>query len=143
MDPIATALAQLAADLSQVKGAVAVLAEAVQDNSEGLALLDKNHAVADAKAEIRAKALDDLGSAVKRMETDLTPVAVYFHEQTRASAEAAANKNNLMAYVTRERVALIVAIIAGALSWLRPDMSFSVSAPTPVQTADDAGTVDE
>lgn len=143
MDPIATALAQLAADLSQVKGAVAVLAEAVQDNSEGLALLDKNHAVADAKAEIRAKALDDLGSAVKRMETDLTPVAVYFHEQTRASAEAAANKNNLMAYVTRERVALIVAIIAGALSWLRPDMSFSVSAPTPVQTTDDAGTVDE
>ena len=143
MDPIATALAQLAADLSQVKGAVAVLAEAVQDNSEGLALLDKNHAVADAKAEIRAKALDELGSAVKRMETDLTPVAVYFHEQTRASAEAAANKNNLMAYVTRERVALIVAIIAGALSWLRPDMSFSVSAPTPVQTADDAGTVDE
>lgn len=143
MDPIATALAQLAADLSQVKGAVAVLAEAVQDNSEGLALLDKNHAVADAKAEIRAKALDDLGSAVKRMETDLTPVAVYFREQTRASAEAAANKNNLMTYVTRERVALIFAIITAALSWLRPDMSFSVSAPTPVQTTDDAGTVDE
>lgn len=130
-------------ELAHLRTILATVAEGLRDVADGLTDLDKRLAVSDAKADVRATDLADVRRAVDDIAVKLAPVSSFFDAQNRSAAEAAANRSNLMAYVTKERIALIVAIVAGALSWFRPDMSLSVSSSIPTHTEPDQGTEDD
>lgn len=138
---VAAALATLTADLAALRAAVVALGEGQQDAVAGLALLDKGAAVSEAKADIRARDLEAVRTAVDKITGELVPVVAYFDAQNKAAAEAVANRANLWSYVTKERVALIFAILAAAASWFRPDMhlQFSAVETAPVQSGEEAG----
>lgn len=140
---VAAALATLTADLGALRLAVATLAEGQRDAVDGMALLDKGAAVSEAKADIRAHDLERVRSIVEDMSAKNEPVTAYFAAQNKAAVEAAANRANVWSYATKERVALVIAIFAGLLSWFRPDMRLTLSAPQTVQTDDASGTASE
>jgi len=139
MDPAERAT--LAADIAQLRDAVRVLAEGQADAVSGLADLDKHQAVSDAKADLRARDLEEVKRLVDKIAADVAPAATYFSAQNTAAANAIANRANVWSYVTRERVALVIAIVAGVLSWFRPDLSLTVSAPPTAQSAEPSDTV--
>lgn len=139
MDPAAHAT--LAADIAQLRDAVRVLAEGQQDAVGALADLDKHQAVSEAKADLRAQELAEVRRLVDKIAADVTPAAVYFAAQNASRATAEANKANVWSYVTRERVLLVISIVAGLLSWFRPDLSLQVSSPQSAQPPASSDTV--
>jgi len=132
MDP--ATLATLAADILQLRDAVRVLAEGQQDAVSALADLDKHQAVSEAKADLRARELEEVKRLVDKIAQDVSPAALYFTAQNTARVTAEANKANVWSYVTRERVALLISIVVGLLSWFRPDLSLQVTTPQAEQS---------
>lgn len=151
MDPAAISerLTLLTAEVQQLKAVAAQLVDAHEDVGEALVALDKNHAVADAKSDLRAERLVKLEAQIDKLATDLAelakPVQAYFDAQNKAAVTAAANRANLTSYLTPARIGWLVSTLLGvgaAAGWWHSTESAKTTPPS-VQDAGDAGTVDE
>lgn len=149
MDPAAIneRLTLLTAEVQQLRIGLGQLVDAQEDTTAGLVALDKNHAVSDAKSDLRAERLVKLEAQIDKLAADLAelagPVRAYFDAQNQAAMTAAANRANLTSYLTPARIGWLVSTIfaAGAAAgWWH---STEKSTDTPVHETDDAGTVDE
>lgn len=136
-------LTLLTAEAQQLRITVGDLVDAHEDTTTALVSLDKNHAVADAKADLRAERLVKLEEQIDKLAADLAavagPVRLYFDKQNETTAQAAANRSNLMAYFTKERVGMLVSsliAIGAAAGWWNAH-----SAEAVVQTPDPPATV--
>lgn len=149
MDPtvINERLALLTAEMQQVRLVVGQLVESSGETTAGLVALDKNHAVSDAKSDLRAERLVKLEEQINQLATDLAsvagPVHDYFETQNRTRAQADANRVNLLSYLTPARIALFSTAflsLSGGLGYTFATQHVT-SAPTTVQTGHDAGKV--
>jgi hypothetical protein len=135
---VAAALATLTADLAALRAAVVALGEGQQDAVAGLALLDKGAAVSEAKADIRARDLEAVRTAVDKITGELVPVVAYFDAQNKAVNLAQANRLNLWSYVTPARVTTVIGIVTTILA-----LYFPLPHARPVQSDEEPATVDE
>ena len=139
MDPAERAT--LAADIAQLRDAVRVLAEGQQDAVSALADIDKHAAVSEAKADLRARDLEEVKRLVDKIAADVAPSAAYFTAQNTARVNAEANKANAWSYVTKERLVMAIAIVGALLSRFLPLTIPTTSAPVPEQSAEASDTV--
>lgn len=151
MDPAAISerLTLLTAEVQQLKAVAAQLVDAHEDVGEALVALDKNHAVADAKSDLRAERLAKLEAQIDKLAVDLEgvakPVRDYFDAQNKKQNDAAANRANLFAYLTPARigwfVSTLIAVGAAAGWWHSAETSKNDAAS--VQGPTVSGTVPE
>jgi hypothetical protein len=149
MDPSAIneRLAVLASEMQQIRIVVGQLIETNGETAAGLVVLDRNHAVADAKSDLRAERLVKLEAQIDQLAADLAsiagPVREHFEAQNRTRAMADANRANLFAYLTPGRIAFFATTLmglGGGLGWWQAKQPVT-SAPPNVQVSPDAGTV--
>ena len=139
MDP--ATLATLAADILQLRDAVRVLAEGQQDAVSALADLDKHQAVSEAKADLRARELEEVKRLVDKIAQDVSPAALYFTAQNTARVSAEANKANAWSYITKDRIIMAIALAGALLTRFFP-ITVSEGSPDPsAQTDEPSDTV--